>query len=97
MSELLRVVVRATLATLAVSAVVWVALLVPGLKALVYIALMLPLLWVAAAGIDVGGSVNGFLDINALGYGLWIAALWVVCLVWALASNHRRVDALHDR
>ena len=84
MSVLLRAVLAATLATIAVSALVGVLLLVPGLKDFVSLVLMLPLLWVSDAGINVGRNTGGFLDINAVGYLLWAAALWLVSLLLAL-------------
>jgi len=57
---------------------------VPGLSGLVSLVLMLPLLPVADAGVNVGRHVGGFLDINAIGYLLWVAALWLFSIFLAL-------------
>jgi hypothetical protein len=89
LNEMRKALLAATIATLAVSALVW-AVLQTALGFWVYLVLTLPLRWIADIGIYVGGQREGFLDINVLGYLLWVGLLWVISFMWALLLKNRQ-------
>jgi len=76
------------MATIAITATVWLVLQTE-LGFWVYLVLTLPLKWISDAGVYVGGYREGFLDINALGYLLWVGPLWVISFFSALLVKRK--------